>query len=210
MTRGARGARGDRRFYQHISGSREWDWRMSWGHASSQDLVKWEHQAIALSPSPGGPDASGCWCSPSALLPSPSSLQSQVNVKSFALDFYVLPFRSHALYLPLYPSPLPRPPRGHGLLTCPLFLSSHALLHVMGRGGREQRGQRGMEWRWTETSTSTPGREGWEELRKGPAKAGQCPASASRMSCLRALPCDVVPFICDNPLIRCRTSSRVV
>ncbi|TDC27976.1 glycoside hydrolase family 32 protein [Streptomyces sp. 8K308] len=32
-----------------------------WGHASSVDLVRWEHHPPALAPTPGGPDAAGCW-----------------------------------------------------------------------------------------------------------------------------------------------------
>ncbi|MFG2352207.1 glycoside hydrolase family 32 protein [Streptomyces sp. NPDC048521] len=32
-----------------------------WGHASSLDLVHWEHHPIALAPTPGGPDEAGCW-----------------------------------------------------------------------------------------------------------------------------------------------------
>ncbi|MFC9504655.1 glycoside hydrolase family 32 protein [Streptomyces sp. NPDC057002] len=32
-----------------------------WGHASSPDLVHWEHHPIALGPTPGGPDEAGCW-----------------------------------------------------------------------------------------------------------------------------------------------------
>ncbi|MGW2103553.1 glycoside hydrolase family 32 protein [Streptomyces olivaceoviridis] len=32
-----------------------------WGHASSPDLVRWEHHPIALTPTPGGPDEAGCW-----------------------------------------------------------------------------------------------------------------------------------------------------
>ncbi|MER7684017.1 glycoside hydrolase family 32 protein [Streptomyces sp. NPDC097610] len=32
-----------------------------WGHASSRDLVHWDHHPIALTPTPGGPDEAGCW-----------------------------------------------------------------------------------------------------------------------------------------------------
>lgn len=32
-----------------------------WGHAMSSDLVHWTHLPIALTPTPGGPDADGCW-----------------------------------------------------------------------------------------------------------------------------------------------------
>ncbi|GIG28341.1 glycoside hydrolase family 32 protein [Cellulomonas marina] len=32
-----------------------------WGHASSTDLVRWEHEPVALAPRPDGPDANGCW-----------------------------------------------------------------------------------------------------------------------------------------------------
>ena len=32
-----------------------------WGHATSADLVRWEHRPVALAPTPGGPDEGGCW-----------------------------------------------------------------------------------------------------------------------------------------------------
>ncbi len=32
-----------------------------WGHATSTDLLHWQHEPIALTPTPGGPDADGCW-----------------------------------------------------------------------------------------------------------------------------------------------------
>jgi beta-fructofuranosidase len=34
---------------------------MLWGHAISDDLVRWRDLPIALSPSPDAPDADGCW-----------------------------------------------------------------------------------------------------------------------------------------------------
>ncbi len=34
---------------------------MHWGHAMSDDMVHWEHLPVALGPTPGGPDAAGCF-----------------------------------------------------------------------------------------------------------------------------------------------------
>lgn len=34
---------------------------MTWGHASSSDLIHWKHEPIAINPTKGGTDASGCW-----------------------------------------------------------------------------------------------------------------------------------------------------
>ena len=47
-------------FYQHNpAGPFHGD--IHWGHAASADLVRWEHRPVALAPTPGGPDAGGCW-----------------------------------------------------------------------------------------------------------------------------------------------------
>jgi beta-fructofuranosidase len=35
--------------------------RITWGHASSADLVSWRPEPVALSPRPGEPDSFGCW-----------------------------------------------------------------------------------------------------------------------------------------------------
>jgi beta-fructofuranosidase len=34
---------------------------MCWGHATSTDLLTWEHHPVALAPDPDGPDSFGCW-----------------------------------------------------------------------------------------------------------------------------------------------------
>ncbi len=46
--------------YQHNPDAPHWG-RMCWGHAVSDDLLTWQHLAIALSPDESGPDADGCW-----------------------------------------------------------------------------------------------------------------------------------------------------
>lgn len=47
-------------FYQHNPRGAFHD-QIQWGHAVSRDLLHWEHLPIALTPTPGGPDADGCW-----------------------------------------------------------------------------------------------------------------------------------------------------
>eukprot|EP00884_Botryococcus_braunii_P020058 jgi/Botrbrau1/6736/Bobra.0324s0022.1 len=94
-------------FYQHISGSSEWEWRMSWGHASSPDLVKWEHEPIALSPTPGGLDASGCWSGTTAvdLDGTPVMLYTGVRLRTNP-DCGPLPHEALDLGLPMIESQL--------------------------------------------------------------------------------------------------------
>lgn len=55
-------------FYQHNPQAARHD-RIAWGHASSEDLVRWEHHPVAFGPTEGGPDAFGCWSG--VLLPTP-------------------------------------------------------------------------------------------------------------------------------------------
>jgi len=47
-------------FYQMNPHAAVWG-DMNWGHAVSADMVHWRHEAIALSPTPGGPDSEGCF-----------------------------------------------------------------------------------------------------------------------------------------------------
>ena len=47
-------------FYQYNPGGPHHD-TIHWGHAVSDDLLDWEDEPIALSPTPSGPDRDGCW-----------------------------------------------------------------------------------------------------------------------------------------------------
>ncbi|HTW30839.1 MAG TPA: glycoside hydrolase family 32 protein [Candidatus Sulfotelmatobacter sp.] len=53
-------------FYQYNPQASVWG-NMHWAHAISPDLIHWQHEPIALSPTPGGPDADGVF-SGSAIL----------------------------------------------------------------------------------------------------------------------------------------------
>ena len=54
---------GDRHhlFFQHNPIRPVWAPAVHWGHAVSDDLVRWRHVEHALVPSPGTADAGGCW-----------------------------------------------------------------------------------------------------------------------------------------------------
>jgi beta-fructofuranosidase len=39
-----------------------------WAHATSADMVRWHRQPVALRPTPGGPDADGCWTGTAAIV----------------------------------------------------------------------------------------------------------------------------------------------
>lgn len=47
-------------FFQYEPDRPRWG-RMRWGHATTRDLVNWEHLPIALEPGSNGPDSLGCW-----------------------------------------------------------------------------------------------------------------------------------------------------
>ena len=45
-------------FHQYNPQAAVWG-NMNWAHATSDDMIHWQHQPIALSPTPGGPDQDG-------------------------------------------------------------------------------------------------------------------------------------------------------
>ncbi|MFC7202895.1 GH32 C-terminal domain-containing protein [Haloferax namakaokahaiae] len=47
-------------FYQYNPGG-PFHGTIHWGHATSDDLLHWEDQPVALAPDPDGPDRDGCW-----------------------------------------------------------------------------------------------------------------------------------------------------
>jgi beta-fructofuranosidase len=47
-------------FFQYCPGV-PYSARKHWGHAVSRDLARWRELPVALAPTPGGPDAGGCW-----------------------------------------------------------------------------------------------------------------------------------------------------
>ncbi|WP_416840141.1 GH32 C-terminal domain-containing protein [Haloferax sp. DFSO52] len=47
-------------FYQYNPGG-PFHGSIHWGHATSEDLIHWEDQPVALTPDPDGPDRDGCW-----------------------------------------------------------------------------------------------------------------------------------------------------
>jgi beta-fructofuranosidase len=53
-------------FYQYNPDGAYWG-NMHWGHAISADMVHWRHLPVAFSPTPGGPDADGCFTGTSVL-----------------------------------------------------------------------------------------------------------------------------------------------
>jgi beta-fructofuranosidase len=53
-------------FYQYNPNAAIWG-DMHWGHAISANMVHWRHLPVALAPTPGGPDADGCFTGTAAV-----------------------------------------------------------------------------------------------------------------------------------------------
>src|ERR1700722_15660881 len=47
-------------FFQYNPNAAVWG-DMHWAHAISPDMIHWHHLPVALAPTPGGPDADGCF-----------------------------------------------------------------------------------------------------------------------------------------------------
>lgn len=50
-------------FFQYNPRAATWG-DMSWNHAVSSDMLHWSHLPLALTPTPGSPDAYGCFPAP--------------------------------------------------------------------------------------------------------------------------------------------------
>jgi beta-fructofuranosidase len=54
-------------FHQYNPQAAVWG-NMNWAHATSPDLIHWQHEPIAISPTPGGPDRDGVFSGSAAVL----------------------------------------------------------------------------------------------------------------------------------------------
>jgi beta-fructofuranosidase len=54
-------------FFQYNPHAAVWG-DMHWAHATSSDMIHWHREPIALAPTPGGPDAEGCWTGTAAIV----------------------------------------------------------------------------------------------------------------------------------------------
>ncbi|EFJ50845.1 hypothetical protein VOLCADRAFT_88188 [Volvox carteri f. nagariensis] len=56
-------------FYQARPGTCQWHWGVGWDHVVSYDLAHWDRLPPAIFPTPGGPDADGCFSGSIAVEP---------------------------------------------------------------------------------------------------------------------------------------------